>query len=238
MRQSSFWSLVLVVCALVHASRTFAAEPPTNSPPSAVVDTNSAWRVAVYDFCRDRLQHTAWGLAHAERNFLLAQQLAKGEGLVLDQDIIFAAAFLHDVAAFEQFGKVNVDHTEQGAEVAAQFLADAGFPKEKIPAVQEAIREHMFYSKVGERPEAIALHDADTLDFLGYIGAARIMSLTTRHRWATDLRAAIATIDKFSKELPPKLVTKAARKIADDRVREMKALLDGLDVETYGGKSL
>ena len=218
-------------------TRSFGAEP-VPAPTTAAVETNSAWRIAVYDFCRNRLQHSAWGLAHAERNFLMAQQLAREEGLALDQDVLFAAAFLHDVAAFEEFGKVAVDHTEHGADVAAKFLADTSFPKEKISAVQDAIREHMFYSKVGERPEAIALHDADTLDFLGSVGIARIISLTTRHRWAGDLRAAIATIDKFNKELPPRLITRAARKIADERAQETKAFLDSLDAQTHGGKSL
>lgn len=208
------------------------------SAAESTIATNTAWRVAVYEFAQDRLQHTAWGLAHSERNFLLAQHLAREEKLEIDQDVIFAAAFLHDVSAFEEFGKVNVDHTEQGAIVAAEFLEKSGFPKDKIVAVQEAIRGHMFYSKVGERAEAVVLHDADTLDFLGAIGIARIISITTRHRWATDLKAAVATIDRFRKELPPKLITNAAKKIGETRVEEMKAFLDALDPETHGGKSL
>jgi uncharacterized protein len=234
MRHALFGWLAAIVCAV---SCAVAAEPsPTVT--QAGIDTNSAWRVTVYDFCRTRLQHTAWGLAHAERNFLMAQRLAKEENMTVDPDVIFAAAFLHDMAAFEEFGQVGIDHTEHGAEVAARFLGDAGFPKEKFPAVQEAIRGHMFYSKASERPEAIALHDADTLDFLGSIGIARIMSLTTRHRWAEDLRSGIATIDRFSKELPPKLITAAAKKIGEERVKAMKAFLDALDTETHGGKSL
>lgn len=222
----------MVVCSIFYFSGIAPAAE------TAGTDTNSAWRVKVFEFCRTRLQHTAWGLAHSERNFLMAQRIAKEEGLPLDEDVIFAAAFLHDVAAFEEFGKVSVDHTEAGAEVAAKMLEEAGFPKEKVGAVQEAIQGHMFYSKVGERPEAVVLHDADTLDFLGTIGIARILSLTTRHRWATDLRGAVATIDKFSKELPPKLLTKTAKKIAEERVAEMKAFLDGLDNASHGGKSL
>jgi uncharacterized protein len=236
MRESFFATMILVLCGGV-ALQSFAAEPASPSA-TAPIETNSAWRIAVYDFSRNRLQHSAWGLAHAERNFLMAQRLAGVEGLSLDEDIIFAAAFLHDVAAFEEFGKVGVDHTEHGAEVAAKFLGETGFPKDKIPAVQDAIREHMFYSRAGERAEAIVLHDADTLDFLGYVGIARIISLTTRHRWASDLRGAIATIDKFSKELPAKLITKAAKKVAEERVQEMKSFLDSLDEQTHGGKSL
>ena len=217
---------------------SISAAEPDLTPASPKVDTNSVWRMAVYDFCRNRLQHSAWGLAHGERNFLLAQRLAREERMTVDDDILFAAAFLHDVAAFEEFAKANIDHTEQGAEVAGKFLAETAFPKEKIAAVQEVIRAHMFYSKVGERAEAIVFHDADTLDFLGHVGVARILSLTTRHRWATDLRGAVATIDRFRKELPAKLVTGSAKKIGEERVQEIKAFLDGLDLETNGGKSL
>jgi uncharacterized protein len=237
--RNSFGTFLLSAIFAFSAQLVFGAEPvPPPPAPAATLDTNSVWRVAVYNFCRDRLQHSAWGLAHAERDFLMAQRLAAEEGLTVDPDVLFAAAFLHDVAAFEEFGKPSVDHTEQGAEVAAKFLAETAFPKDKIPAVQEAIREHMFYSKTGARPEAIALHDADTLDFLGYIGIARILSLTSRHGWAGDLPGAIATIAKFSTELPPKLLTKAAGKIADERVREMKGFLDGIDVQTFKGRSL
>ena len=228
-----FLSIARLVPALLMSC--FGLAHAAESPP---IQTNSAWRVTVYEFARTRLQHSAWGLAHAERNFLLAQRLASEEKLEIDPDVLFAAAFLHDMAAFEEFGKVDVDHTEHGADLAAEFLDKAGFAKEKIPAVQDAIREHMFYSKVGGRSEAIVLHDADTLDFLGAVGIARIFSLTTRHRWATDLKAAVATIDKFSKELPAKLVTTAAKKISQERVDEMKTFLDALDHETHGGKSL
>ena len=82
------------------------------------------------------------------------------------------------------------------------------------------------------------LRDADTLDFLGHVGIARILSLTTRHRWAPDLNGAIATIGKFTKELPSKLITKSAKKIAEERVEQMKTFLDGLDLQTNSGKSL
>ena len=46
----------------------------------------------------------------------------------------------------------------------------------KIDAVRGAIRTHMYYrDPVG--PEALYLHDADALDWLGAIGVARIIGL-------------------------------------------------------------
>ena len=46
----------------------------------------------------------------------------------------------------------------------------------KIEAVRGAIRAHMYY-RDASGPEALYLHDADALDWLGAIGAARILAL-------------------------------------------------------------
>jgi len=208
------------------------------NPPAKPPGLEAPWRAAIYGFCKLHLQHSAWGLAHCERDHLLAATLAREEGLPIDDEVLFAAAFLHDAGAFEPFRVENVDHAERGAQVAGEILSKAGFPMEKLPKVQEAIRGHMFYAKTAEVPEAVVLHDADTLDFLGNIGISRVFSLTGRHRWAPDLKGTLATIQQFQKELPEKLLTKAGKKAAKKRVEEMKQFVEGLSGETNGGKSL
>ena len=132
----------------------------------------------------------------------------------------------------------GVDHTERAAQVAGDVLKSAGFPMEKLPRVQGAMRSHMFYSQVESSNEARVLHDADTLDFLGDIGVARIFSVTSRHRWATTLPDAVATLEKFKRELPARLVTESARKRAVGRVAEMEQFLHVLKTESYDGKAL
>lgn len=96
----------------------------------------------------------------------------------------------------------------------------------------------MFYSQVEPSPEARVLHDADTLNFLGNIGVARIFSVTSRHRWTTTLPDAVATLEKFKWELPTKLVTESARKRAVSRVAEMDQFLRDLKAESYDGTAL
>ena len=194
--------------------------------------------MAVHDFVRSNLQHSAWGLAHAERDFLLAQTLARSEKLAIDEDVLFAAAFLHDVSVFPPYPKEGVDHTERSAQVAGDILRPMGFPMDKLAKVQEAMRSHMFYSKVGESPEAIVLHDADTLDFLGNIGIARILSLTTRHKWAPDMPGAISTLKKFRHDLPDKLITKSAQRLGVKRVMEMDEFLRRIKAQSNEGKAL
>jgi uncharacterized protein len=207
-------------------------------PADAAEESLPAWRIAIYDFCKANLQHSAWGVAHCERNYVLALAVAKEEELKVDEDVLYAAAFFHDIGAFEPYLREEVNHGERSADVAGEILKRAGFPADKVPKVEEAIRGHMFYARVGESPEAVVLHDADTLDFMGNIGIARILSLTGKHRWAQTLREAINTIEKFSTELPDKLVTKAAKKIAEKRAAESKKFVEAINAQSNQGTSL
>ncbi len=225
-----------IALALAVAPSVFA-QPSSSATTPAGVPLDAPWKESVFKFANEKLQHSAWGVSHSERDYLLASRLAAESKLEIDTDVLFAAAFLHDVGAFDAFRKDGVDHTDRAAELVPDILAGAGFPAAKVPAVQDAVRNHMYYRANAGGPEAIVLHDADTLDFLGNIGIARIISLTTRHRWATDLATAAKTLEGFNTDLPPKLMTNAAKKLAPARVAESKAFLESLKAETEDGKA-
>src|ERR1044071_3317585 len=115
------------------------------------------WRAAVKQFAVDNLQHPAWGLSHSLRDYELAKSLAAEDKVALDDDVLFAAAYLHDVSAFPAFRKEGVDHQDEAARIVDSLLDGTGFPMAKIDAVRGAIRTHMFArDPVG--PEAIYLH--------------------------------------------------------------------------------
>ena len=80
------------------------------------------------------------------------------------------------------------------------------------------------------------LHDADSLDFLGDIGAARLLALTGAH--APSFAPAVKTLRKFLKVIPPRLITKSAQRIGKKRATELKAFLDALQTETFDGKAM
>jgi uncharacterized protein len=226
----------LAVLAFLVAAKSASAQAPPPSTPAGIV-LDAPWKESVFKFATDKLQHSAWGVSHSERDYLLATRLAAESKLEIDQDVLFAAAFLHDVGAFDAFRREGVDHTDRAAELVPDILEDAGFPATKIPMVQDAVKNHMYYRADAKFAESIVLHDADTLDFLGTIGIARILSLTTRHRWATDLATAAKTLDGFNNDLPPKLLTAAAKKMAPIRTAESRAFLDVLKTETEDGKA-
>jgi len=57
-----------------------------------------------------------------------------------DDDVLFASAFLHDMAAFMPCSDANLEHGECAARQSGAILRAAGFPMAKLPAVQAAAR--------------------------------------------------------------------------------------------------
>jgi uncharacterized protein len=220
-----------MIAALVLALATAApAQTATGIPLDA------PWKVTIYELARAKFHHPAWGWQHSERNYDIAVQLAKGDGLAIDTDVLFAAAFLHDMSAFMPCADTKMEHGECAAQQSGAILIKAGFPIEKLSAVQAAERGHMYYSKPGSQPEAIVLHDADSLDFLGDIGAARMLSLTGEN--AESFARAVKTLRTFVRDIPPALITKTAQTMGAERAAELTRFLDALNVQTFGSRAM
>lgn len=112
---------------------------------------------------------------HVERVYRMAEKLAESVGA--DLEIVRAAALLHDAEGSASGAKTRIRHHHQSAEFAGEILSQAGWPEDRIAAVQHCIRAHRFRSD-GESPktlEARVLFDADKLDVLGAIGVARVI---------------------------------------------------------------
>jgi uncharacterized protein len=115
---------------------------------------------------------------HVLRVKAMAERIGRAEGA--DLEIIEAAAYLHDSrgASPEEGGKARKEHHIASAEFAGEVLASKGWSQERIEAVQHCIRAHR-YRHNGERPETLeaqCLFDADKLDVLGAVGAARTIA--------------------------------------------------------------
>jgi len=200
------------------------------------IPLDAPWKATIYAFARAHFHHPAWGWQHSERDYRLAMQIAQGDGLRVDTDVLFAAAMLHDMAAFKPWEKPKTEHGAVAAIASGPILRQAGFPMAKFPAVQAAMRTHMFYSKVGSLPEAIALHDADSVDFLGAMGALRVIALTGEG--SPSASGAVKGLHDLLHTIPSRLLTKTARAMAAGRVLELGRFLDEIQAESYGGKAL
>ena len=116
--------------------------------------------------------------AHVLRVYRLAERLAEAEGA--DITVVQTAALLHDSCGSAPGGDEHerAGHHITSAEFAGKVLADKGWPEQKIQAVQHCIRAHR-YRGGEDKPETLeakVLFDADKLDVLGAIGAARTIA--------------------------------------------------------------
>ncbi len=189
------------------------------------------WRATVREFAASHFKHPAWGYSHSVRDYALARELAAADQVSLDDDVLFAAAYLHDIAAFAPWEDPKVDHSDVGARVIDSVLKGSGFPMEKIDAVRGAIRTHMYYREpLG--PEALYLHDADALDWLGAIGVARVFALVDPHGANPNGPKALALLSDNLNKVPEHVLSPAGRARVAQRKLEVEKFLMDLRRET------
>ena len=195
------------------------------------------WRHKLTELVKE-MQHPAWGISHFKRIYNLTKILEQSQEGECDDEALFAAAYLHDIGAFEPYRQKEKDHSEVAIQNLDNILNKIAFPSEKIPLVKDMIKSHMFNSKPSDQIETILFHDADTLDFMGTIGICRILSIVGIDDWTPDLKVAISVIKKFSEQLPQCLYTEEAKKMGLARKREMDVFLHNLVTQTRDLKDI
>ena len=72
----------------------------------------TGWREVVRQFAAQNFKNPAWGYSHSVGDYKLAKDLAEADHATLDDDVLFAAAYLHDMAAFAPWDreKDGIDH--------------------------------------------------------------------------------------------------------------------------------
>jgi uncharacterized protein len=205
--------------------------------PRSPLASGGDWRAAVRQFAAEHLKHPAWGYSHSVRDYELAKALAQEDHVAIDDDVLYAAAYLHDVAALPPYEKPHRDHADAGAELVGSLLSGSGFPMAKIDAVRGAIRTHMFDRKpVGA--EALYLHDADALDWLGAIGVARIFALVDPNGGSPDGPAALKMLQDNLRRVPAGILSRAGRGHSVARIQELQRYLGELSSESDDFKAL
>lgn len=203
------------------------------------IPLDSNWKIQVYDFAKKNVRHPSWGLAHSERDYQVTKTLASKEALNLDDDVLFATAFLHDIGGIAPFDKKGVDHAVRSVEVVEPLLQQWGFPMKKFPLVKEMILGHTYYGPVPASREAQAFRDADVLDFLGSIGIARILATTEEQVGNAGLIApTVGTLKDFAKTMAAQCSLTACKELAKPRQLELEQFLFSIDQQSFAGRAL
>jgi HD superfamily phosphodiesterase len=219
------------LCIAVVAAQPAAAAPAAPAP--AATD----WRAGVRELAAKHFKNPAWGYSHCMRDYALARELAAADHAALDDDVLFAAAYLHDLAAFKPWENDKLDHSDVAAGIVDTILKGTGFPMAKIDAVRGAIRTHMYYrDPVG--PEALYLHDADALDWLGAIGVARIVALVDPNGGSPDGPKAVKMLEDNLKNVPTRVFSPAGKAMVPPRQAELESFLKDLRRESNDLKTL
>jgi uncharacterized protein len=121
---------------------------------------------------------------HMKRVWHLAKQIAAGENVPVDLDVVYAACLLHD--AGHTIPDIKNDPTHEGhpkrsVQIAKQILPEVGFPQKKMPLTLQAILLHDdtkpwgSFTKTDKR-EIWYVQDADNLEAIGAMGLTRIIA--------------------------------------------------------------
>jgi uncharacterized protein len=172
---------------------------------------------------------------HQPRLYALTRQI--GEGMSYDDDVVYAAAWLHDLGVFvghrpEDPEKLaRWDHVVYTVKEVPAILEGSGFPRENIPAVLEVIQNHQPKDKP-TTVESTILRDADILEQLGAIGILRGISKVGRDTRFATFTSAVDNLRRSLQDLPSRLILESARKLAAPKIDALAAFLSAVDAES------
>ncbi len=177
--------------------------------------------------------------AHILRVFRNAMRIHGVEGG--DGQILTSAVLLHDCVAVEKNSPLRTQASRLAAEKASGILRGLSWHEEKISAVAHAITAHSFSANIEPQTlEAKILQDADRLDAIGMVGAARCFYIAGRmgsglydpadprakQRPLNDKAFAIDHFETKLFKLAEGFQTPTGRALADERHARLKHVLD------------
>lgn len=118
-------------------------------------------------------------VAHILRVFRNAMRIHADEGG--DAEVLAASVLLHDCVAVEKNSPLRAEASRLAAQKASRVLAVLAWDQAETETVAHAITAHSFSANIAPQTlEAKILQDADRLDAIGMIGAARCFYIAGR----------------------------------------------------------
>jgi uncharacterized protein len=200
----------------------------------------TGWRDAVVAYIREEAK-PADKFGHQPRLYALAVEIATDSPEPCDDDVLFAAAWMHDLGVFVGHRPADPkelagwDHVPYTIARTRELLGGWGFPQDKLDAVAEAIRTHQAKDEP-KLPEAVVLRDADILEQLGAIGALRALVKVGRDTRYATYSDVLPVLDGAVRNLPGQLRLRWSKNLAKSRVEALTLLL--ASIRSEAGKLL
>jgi uncharacterized protein len=195
--------------------------------------TNPGWRESVVAYIRVEAQPEE-KFGHQTRLYALASRV--GEGMDYDDDILFAAAWMHDLGVFlghrpkDHAQLSQWDHVPYTIRRSRELLLEWGFPMEKLDGVEAAIRYH----QAKDEPttvEGMLIRDADILEQLGAIGVLRATVKVGRDSRYANFSSIVPVLRDAVNQLANQTRLTSSKAMAQSRVEVLRSFLDALHDE-------
>jgi uncharacterized protein len=192
--------------------------------------TQLPWRQIVIAYIRAEARPVD-KYGHQPRLYALATDI--GHGMDYDDDILFAAAWMHDLGVYVGHRPSDIrelecwNHVPYTIARCRELLPETGFPWTKVEGVAEVIRTHQPQDDP-IIPEAVIMRDADILEQLGAIGALRAIAKVGRDTRYPTFSSVLPVLRRAAEQLPEKLRLPKARELAVPRVETLKALISAI----------
>ena len=191
------------------------------------------FRSAIVDCIREQAKPVD-KFSHQPRLYELTK--AVGAGQHYDDDVVFAAVWMHDLGVFighrpeEPAALAKWDCVRYAMERTPAILEQLGYPAEKIPAVIEVIRTHQ-PSAQPTAIEGMIVRDADILEQLGATGILRTVCKIGRDTRFQTFPEVLQVLRKNAEMLPGQLKLPRARELAEPRLQALRTFLAAAENE-------
>ncbi|HMG87281.1 MAG TPA: HD domain-containing protein [Terracidiphilus sp.] len=192
--------------------------------------TNRGWRESIVAYIRVEAQPED-KFGHQPRLYALARQV--GQGMDYDDDILFAAAWMHDLGVFvghrpkDPAQLSRWDHVPYTICRSRELLTEWGFPGEKLDGVESAIRNH----QAKDEPttvEGMLIRDADILEQLGAIGILRAAVKVGRDSRYPSFSSIVPVLRNAVNHLANQTRLIGSKAMAESRAEMLRSFLDAM----------
>ena len=195
--------------------------------------TSPHWRNSVVEYIRAEAQ-PADKFGHQPRLYALATEI--GKGMKYDDDILFAAVWMHDLGVFlghrpEDPAQLSQwDHVPYTIRRSRELLREWGFPHGKLDGVAEAIQHHQPKDEPSTM-EGTLLRDADILEQLGAIGLLRAAVKVGRDTRYPSFTSILPVLRYAVSDLAHQTRLASSKAIAHSRAEVLRSILDAVNTE-------
>lgn len=177
--------------------------------------------------------------SHQARLYALTQQITAGLTEAVDDDVLFGAAWVHDLGVFtahrpsEPEALTQWNSTAYTVARAGTVLRECGFPEQKIAAAIECIRTHEAHGEPTTM-EGTILRDADLLEQLGAVAVMRTTAKIAQDTRFITFADAVRSLRRALETVPAHIRLPVTQQLAAPRITALRSFLTSLEEESSG----